>query len=102
MDHKFRDDVYKLVADIPVGHVMSYGQIAALCGHPGAPRVVGQIAHFGPSDLPWQRVVNTSGGMATAFWPGGPDGQAQMLTNEGIEIKNNKLNIEQYRWWPTK
>lgn len=81
---------------------MTYGQLAALCGHPGAARVVGQIAHFGPSDLPWQRVVNAKGGMAIGFWPDGPAGQARMLTEEGIILKNEKLNVEEYLWWPKK
>ena len=66
MESDFKIAVHALVAQIPPGKVMSYGQIAALCGHPGAARVVGQIAHFGPSDVPWQRVVNARGGMASA------------------------------------
>ncbi len=79
---------------------MSYGQIAALCGHPGAARVVGQIAHFGPSDLPWQRVVNASGGMASGFWPDGPAGQARMLAAEGAQLHNDKVNMKESVWWP--
>jgi methylated-DNA-protein-cysteine methyltransferase-like protein len=102
MDSKFRDDVYAIVKGIPYGRVMNYGQIAALCGHPGAARAVGQIAHFGPSNLPWQRVVTASGSMARGFWPNGPEGQARMLASEGIEVKNLKINIERYRWWPNK
>ncbi len=98
----FKGAVYALVAEIPPGKVMSYGQIAALCGHPGAARVVGQIAHFGPSELPWQRVVNASGGMANGFWPDGPDGQARMLESEGIKLKNNKVNMKESVWWPKK
>lgn len=102
MDHTFRDAVYSMVGQIPAGKVMTYGQLAALCGHPGAARVVGQIAHFGPSELPWQRVVNAKGGMAIGYWPDGPAGQARMLANEGIVIKNEKLDIKEYSWWPKK
>lgn len=101
-DSQFTKDVHELVAQIPAGRVMSYGQIAALCGHPGAARVVGQIAHFGPSDLPWQRVVNASGGMARGFWPDGPEGQARMLQAEGAELKNKKVNMKRSVWWPKK
>jgi methylated-DNA-protein-cysteine methyltransferase-like protein len=100
MNSQFRDAVHALVAQIPPGKVMSYGQIAALCGHPGAARAVGQIAHFGPSDLPWQRVVNASGGMARGFWPDGPDGQARMLESEGTELRNNKVTMKESVWWP--
>ena len=101
-DVDFKGAVYALVAEIPTGKVMSYGQIAALCGHPGAARVVGQIAHFGPSELPWQRVVNATGGMASGFWPEGPSGQARMLREEGIEMHDEKVNMKESVWWPKK
>ncbi|MDR2974506.1 MAG: MGMT family protein, partial [Propionibacteriaceae bacterium] len=42
-----RQRVEALVADIPPGRVMSYGAIAAWCGHLGAARQVGAIAHQG-------------------------------------------------------
>ena len=101
MNSVFRDEVYALVAQIPSGKVMTYGQIAALCGHPGAARVVGQVAHFGPPDLPWQRVVNAKGGLAAGFVPDGRAGQARMLEQEGIVITNDTLNIKEYLWWPS-
>jgi alkylated DNA nucleotide flippase Atl1 len=44
----FRTEVYNLVALIPRGRVMTYGQIAALCGNPRAARMVGGIAHWAP------------------------------------------------------
>ena len=53
----FRSRVYAVVASIPRGRVMSYGQIAALTGNPRAARIVGGVAHFGDPDLPWQRVL---------------------------------------------
>jgi len=101
MDSAFTKSVYELVATIPSGRVMTYGQIAAVCGHPGAARVVGQIAHFGPSDLPWQRVVNAKGGLAAGFVPDGRTGQARMLEQEGIILKNDRLSIKEYVWWPS-
>lgn len=98
-DKEFAERVYSLVSKIPEGRVMTYGQIAALCGSPRAARIVGGIAHFGPPDLPWQRVVMKSGGLASGF-PGGKDGQRQILEKEGIEIKDMKVPIEDYVWWP--
>ena len=101
MNSKFRDAIFALVSQIPTGKVMTYGQIAALCGHPGAARVVGQVAHFGPPDLPWHRVVNAKGGLAAGFVPDGRIGQARMLQQEGVVITDEKLNIKEYLWWPT-
>lgn len=95
----FRQIVYEMVAQIPRGRVMTYGQIAALCGHPGAARTVGQIAHFGPPDLPWQRVVKQSGDMAGGF-PGGKSGHAQQLEKENIKVTNFRIKVDDYLWWP--
>ena len=96
---QLRDQVYKLVRQIPKGRFMTYGQIAALCGSPRAARVVGQIAHFGPSDLPWQRVVNKQGGLATGYW-GGKNAHKAVLEIEGVTVSNFKVDIEHLIWWP--
>jgi methylated-DNA-protein-cysteine methyltransferase-like protein len=100
MDRSFRDAVYKMVTGIPKGKVMTYGQIAALCGHPLAAQVVGQIAHFGPEKIPWHRVVNIKGRMASGFPWGGRHGQAGMLSDEGVKVIDNKVNLQEYLWWP--
>lgn len=102
MDSKFKNDVYELVGSIPRGKVMTYGQIAILCGHPGAARTVGQIAHFGPNELPWQRVVNMNGVMASGFTPDGRAGQARLLEEDGVKVHQDKLKLDDYLWWPKK
>ena len=99
MDKGFRDRVLAVVAQIPRGKVMTYGQIAALCGNPRAARIVGGIAHFGDPKLPWQRVVNAKGGLAVGY-PGGTAGHQQNLEQEGIIFTNGHLKLEQYRWRP--
>jgi len=56
----FVEAVLEVVADIPAGRVMTYGQIAAVLESRGA-RVVGQVmARYG-SDVPWWRVIRASG-----------------------------------------
>jgi len=91
--------VYAYVADIPRGRVMTYGQLAALCGHPRAARIVGGIAHFGPEDLPWHRVVYKDGRLAGAF-PGGRSEQAKRLEDEGVQVYEYQVNINDLLWWP--
>jgi methylated-DNA-protein-cysteine methyltransferase-like protein len=91
--------VQDLVAQIPQGKVMTYGQLAALCGNPRAARIVGGIAHFGDPDLPWQRVVNKEGGLASGY-PGGKAGHQQVLEQEGYEVKNYAVDAERLLWWP--
>lgn len=102
VDGQFRGRVYELVASIPEGRVMTYGDIAALCGQAHAARVVGGIAHFGPVDLPWQRVVNRFGGLADGFY-GGKEGHRSALQAEGIEVNAEFVipNFENIRWLPS-
>ncbi len=85
---------------IPRGRVMTYGQLAALCGNARAARIVGGIAHFGDPDLPWHRVVNKSGGLASGY-PGGREGHKQHLESEGIIVDENyRINIKELLWQP--
>lgn len=99
-DRKFKEEVYALVRQIPKGRVMTYGQLAALAGHPYAARVVGGIAHWGDPDLPWQRVVKKSGSLAEGY-PGGLSGHKQVLEAEGVEVSNDyRVDIERLLWWP--
>src|SRR6476469_8591759 len=100
MDGKFRERVEAVVRQIPKGRVMTYGQIAALCGNARAARIVGGIAHFGDPDLPWQRVVNKQGGLAAGY-PGGRAGHAAALRAEGVAVsKNDAVNVAKLLWWP--
>ena len=98
----FRELVYAYVAEIPSGRVMTYGQLAALAGHPRAARIVGGIAHFGPDNLPWHRVVNKQGRLAGSF-PGGRSEQARRLVDEGVVVNAEfVINIESLLWYPQR
>lgn len=96
----FKQRVEALVAQIPKGRVMSYGQLAALAGNARAARIVGGIAHFGNPDLPWQRVVNKTGGLASGY-PGGRAGHKQHLEAEGLTVSADyKVDIDSLLWNP--
>jgi methylated-DNA-protein-cysteine methyltransferase-like protein len=96
----FAEMVYAYVAQIPAGRLMTYGQLAALCGHPRAARMVGGIAHFGPEELPWHRVVNKRGGLAGGF-PGGRSEHARRLEAEGVAISEDmRADVDKLLWWP--
>lgn len=101
VDEAFKQRVYALVAQIPQGRVMTYGQIAAICGAAWAAWEVGQLAHFGPTDLPWQRVVNKQGGLARGYVPGGLDGQKQALEADGVAVSDEyRVNVDALLWAP--
>lgn len=100
IEANFRHRVEAIVTQIPRGQLMTCGHIAALCGNARAARIVGGIAHFGDPELPWQRVVNKSGGLASGF-PGGRSGHKQVLEQEGVVVSDDyKVNIQELIWWP--
>ncbi len=100
VDKDFNERVYALVAQIPAGRVITYGQLAALAGAAWAAWEVGQIAHTGPADLPWQRVVNKQGGLANGY-PGGKSGHKRMLETEGVKVSDEfTIDIGALLWQP--
>lgn len=100
VDPNFRQRVEALVAQIPRGRVMTYGQLAALCGNARAARIVGGIAHFGDPALPWQRVVNKQGGLAAGY-PGGRQAHKMHLESEGVVVSADYIvNVRKLLWWP--
>lgn len=99
-NYGFRARVESIVAQIPKGRVMTYGQLAAMCGNAAAARIVGGIAHFGNPDLPWQRVVNKSGGLAAGY-PGGRPAHARALRAEGVAVNNDlQVSVSDLLWAP--
>jgi methylated-DNA-protein-cysteine methyltransferase-like protein len=100
VDASFRTKIYELVAQVPYGQVTTYGDLAGLAGHANASRIVGGVAHYGPEDLPWHRVVNRFGGLAAGFH-GGREVQQQLLEAEGVACTNFIVdNFKDLRWKP--
>lgn len=100
VDGEFKERVYALVAQIPEGRLMTYGQLAALAGAAWAAWEVGQIAHTGPTDLPWQRVVNKRGGLAAGY-PGGKAGHKAALEAENVSVTDDyTVNVQELLWQP--
>jgi methylated-DNA-protein-cysteine methyltransferase-like protein len=100
-DQGLRNTVYSLMRKLPIDKVTTYGDIAAMCGQPRAARTIGGIAHQGPEDLPWHRLVNVEGGLAIGY-PGGRDVQRQLLEQDGIECgEDYKVkDFGKRRWRP--
>ncbi len=96
----FTTRVYELMSQVPAGFVTTYGDLAALAGHAQAARIVGGMAHYGPTELPWHRLVNRFGGLASGF-PGGREVQQQLLEADGVSCTNFVVdNFEERRWRP--
>lgn len=97
---EFKQRVEAIVRLIPVGHVMTYGQIAELLGMPRAAQAVGWTAHWGNPEVPWQRVVNRHGRVAPG-WPGGMPAHAAALAAEGVKADGEgNVDLTKHQWWP--
>jgi methylated-DNA-protein-cysteine methyltransferase-like protein len=97
-----QQQVFELACRIPRGRVMTYGQISTVMAGRLSPRAVGWMMHRCPEEIPWQRVVNASGGCSTDRLSDFPKGlQRSLLEAEGVEFRSNgTLDLEVYRWWP--
>jgi methylated-DNA-protein-cysteine methyltransferase-like protein len=101
MKPNLRDEVYRLMSELPSDKVTTYGDLAAMAGSPRAARIVGGIANQGPEELPWHRLVNAKGGVATGF-PGGQEVQKQLLERDGI-LLDDDYQVKDFgarRWRP--
>jgi len=99
----FHRQVYRLVRKIPRGKVVTYGQVAAILGHPRAARAVGHALRVLPSVLahvvPWQRVLNSAGRISHRGDVLRPDLQRELLEKEGVAFsRGGKVDLRQLRW----
>ena len=94
---KFTEEVLEIIKMIPHGKVMTYGQIAAYAGNPRGARQVSRILHSMSSayNLPWHRVINSKGSISLTGEAGFTQGS--MLSSEGIEVINKKINLKKYQ-----
>ena len=85
--------VRSLVAAIPSGRVVTYGDIAAAV-ELSSPRIVGWIMRTDSSDLPWHRVITASGRPARHL----TTQQLEMLRAEGVLAVDGKVALGEVRY----
>jgi len=93
----FSNRVYQVVQEVPVGRVVTYGQIAKKLGKPKTAQAVGKALHQNPNpkEIPCHRVVNHFGRVAKNYAFGGEIAQKKQLIAEGIKFKNkNYVNLK--------
>jgi methylated-DNA-protein-cysteine methyltransferase-like protein len=78
--------VQEVIRGLDRGEVVSYGEVAAEAGRPGAARAVGNIL-AGSVGLPWWRVVTASGRLV----PGNETDHAKRLRDEGVEVRGHRV-----------
>ncbi|MFD3812126.1 MGMT family protein [Rhodococcus sp. NPDC058639] len=86
------EKVRALVASIPEGRVVTYGDIAD-AAELSSPRTVGWIMRTDSADLPWHRVVPASGRPAAHL----AHRQLARLALEGTPIRGDRVDLAQAR-----
>ncbi|HEX3099350.1 MAG TPA: MGMT family protein [Patescibacteria group bacterium] len=98
----FKEQVYKAVGEIPKKKLVSYGQVAAVCGSPRAARQVGWMLRLldGDNSVPWWRVINAAGEISIkGNLISTPLLQKAKIEAEGIPVsKDFKIDLEKYRY----
>ena len=101
MKENFFEMVYEVVKLIPSGRVTSYGSIANYLGTKGSARMVGWAmnAAHDLNDIPAHRVVNRNGLLTGKNHFEDPNKMEELLTNEGIEVKNDQIQAFNKHFW---
>ncbi len=101
-DQTYRRKVYEIVSAIPVGRVMTYGQIAEILGAGYTPRTVGFVMHAADTEnVPWQRVINSQGACSTGRMTVPINLQQSILESEGVSFsEKGRCDLNVYRWSP--
>mgnify|MGYP000459621995 FL=1 len=97
----FFDKVYEVARNIPYGRVTTYGAIAKYLGAARSARMVGwamNASHYDDS-VPAHRVVNRMGMLTGKHHFDGTNLMQQLLENEGITIKDSKINNFDSVFW---
>ncbi|MDP8202689.1 MAG: MGMT family protein [Candidatus Tenebribacter burtonii] len=95
----FSKRVVEIIKLIPVGKVVTYGQIAQLAGNNKAARQISRILHSSSEkyDLPWHRVINSQGKISLR--PGdGFEMQKAILQSEGIQVITGRIDLKKFQW----
>lgn len=101
----FYDRVYDFVRGVPLGTVVTYGQVALELGAPMAARAVGYaLSNLPPgTDVPWWRVINASGAISLKGRGAAADLQRDLLEREGVPFdRSGRTDLGRYRWWPPR
>jgi methylated-DNA-protein-cysteine methyltransferase-like protein len=83
---EFEQAVVAVLRGTSPGDVLSYGDVAAEAGYPGAARAVGNLLSR-VEGLPWWRVVTATGRLV----PHAAAEQARRLAREGVACRDGRV-----------
>ncbi len=100
VDESVYGQILMVVQQIPRGRVATYGQIAWIVGA-ATPRMAGYALGGLPADteIPWQRVVNSGGGISPRGDPLATDRQRKRLAEEGVAfLSDGRIDLDRFGW----
>lgn len=79
--------ILDVIRSLREGEVVTYGDIAEDAGYPKLSRLVGRLLAMSDEELPWWRVVNSTGRLV----PGHEREQSQLLRAEGVTVDGGRV-----------
>jgi methylated-DNA-protein-cysteine methyltransferase-like protein len=88
--------IWRVVAVVPAGVVVTYGQVALRAGLPRGARQVARALRLAPvsARLPWHRVVAAGGRIALPVGTAAYREQCRRLRAEGIAVVRGRVRAE--------
>jgi methylated-DNA-protein-cysteine methyltransferase related protein len=84
--------IVDVIRSLREGEVVTYGDIAEDAGYPKLSRLVGRILATTDEELPWWRVVNSTGRLV----PGHEREQAGLLRAEGVKVADRRVRAARF------
>jgi len=82
----FETAVATVIESLRPGDLMTYGEVAAEAGFPGAARAVGRVLRTS-TGLPWWRIVTSNGRLV----PGNEREHSELLEREGVIVRDGRV-----------
>jgi methylated-DNA-protein-cysteine methyltransferase-like protein len=89
----FEQAIFGVLRRLEPGEVVTYGEVAAEAGFPGAARAVGTFLARAEAPVPWWRVVTSSGRLV----PGNEAEHARRLRAEGVALRSGGVGVDRRR-----
>jgi methylated-DNA-protein-cysteine methyltransferase related protein len=98
--------IRQVVLKIPRGHVMTYGDVAAAAGMPGAARTAGYAMRALGRTVPWQRVLGRRDARSAHITIRDLRGRAEqrrLLEQEGVRFDaRGGIRLADFGWKPSR
>ncbi len=89
----FEDAVVGVIQSLEPGDLMTYGEVAAEAGYPGAARAVGTLLRVVGASIPWWRVVGSGGYLKSP----NPELQIRLLSDDGVLVVKGRVALTPHR-----